>query len=456
MLDFTRVSPESVGISSDVIRTFLSRGKALGLHSFALLRHGRCVSEAYFAPYAQNKRHMLYSLSKSFTSLACAFAVQDGLLRYEDHVADFFPDKVIPEEKRDLRVEHLLSMSVGTETTDRFQGIDWVQDFLSAIPEHTPGTVFRYDTSSTFMVAAILSRLLDRSVECYLSEKLLTPLGIDDHFWELSPEGYARGGFGLNVRLRDIARLGQFLLQRGCWEGVQLLDPALIDRSTQKQIENGTPVPGKPCDWAMGYGYQFWRCEPEGVYRGDGAYGQYCIVLPLQDAVIVTNAGTHDMQAILTEIWATLLPAMGAPMAENPDALAALRLAEAEAHIEYPSGTPLPQELCGVYTLGDRTLRLSLVGDALHLEQMNGDKATLLLRAGFQRWIECGERAYAYACEGNAVHLREVHHLTPFGHQHTLHIEDGTLREEVTAFAGCVDPSYALFRTTPGSASILW
>lgn len=456
MLDFTLHAPEALGVPSDAIRAILERGHELGLHSWIMLRHGKCIAEAYFTPYAPNKRHRLYSLSKSFTSIACAFAVQEGYLNYEDRVADFFPDKIIPEEKRDLTIEHLLTMSVGTETTDHFFGIDWVQDFLSAVPAHKPGTVFRYDTSATFMVAAILTRVTGRSLECYLNEKLLAPLGIDDHHWELSPEVCCRGGFGFNVRTRDIARFGQFLLQRGMWEGKQLLRADLIDRATAKHIENGTPVEGQPCDWAMGYGYQFWRCEPEGVYRGDGAYGQYCIVMPAEDVVIAVNSGSADMQGILTAIWRTLQPTIGSATEENPTALAALRQVEASAHIAFPEGTPLPAAMCGRFALGEVTLMLQIENDELRLYRMNGDAPRLLIRAGYGRWIECGERSYAYACEGNVVHLREVHHFSPFGHQHDLTIDGDTMAESVCTFSGCIDPSGDLFTHVVGSKSVVY
>ena len=457
MLDFTLHSPESVGVRSDAIRAFLAHGHQLGLHSLIMLRHGKCITESYFTPYAPHKRHRLYSLSKSFTSIACAFAVQEGLLSYEDKVADFFPDKIIPEEKKDLTVEHLLTMSVGTDETDRFSGIDWVQDFLSAVPEHTPGTVFRYDTSSTFMVAAILTRVIGRSLECYLTDKLFTPLGIDEHHWELSPESYCQGGVGLNLRARDIARFGQFMLQRGKWEGKQLLDAALIDRATTKHIENGTPIPGQPCDWAMGYGYQFWHCEPDAVYRGDGAFGQYCIMLPKQDMVIVTNSGTRDMQKILTVLWQEFLPAVSdTPLPEEDAALSALRQAELSCHITYPDGTPLSPDACGDYTLGDVTLRLLMEQDELRIYRMNGNKPHLLLRAGFGRWIDCGERSYTYACEGATIHLREVYHFAPFGHQHDLVMNGTTLVESTSSFSGCVDPSFDIFVSNLGSGSIIY
>lgn len=458
MFNFTLVSPESCGVSSGAICEFLSHGHNLGLHSFVMLRNGKCVSEAYFTPYAPHKRHMLFSLSKSFTSIACAFAVQDGILRYEDKVAQFFPDKLIPEEKKDLTIEHLLTMSVGTEEVDRFDGFDWIQDFLTILPAHTPGTHFRYDTSATFMVSAILTRLVNRSLECYLAEKLFAPLGIEEHHWEIAPDGTCKGGFGLNLRTRDIAKFGQFLLQKGMWEGKQLLAPTRIERATAKHIENGTPVEGQFCDWAKGYGYQFWRCEPDGVYRGDGAYGQFCIVMPKQDVVIAINSGTQDMQGILSAIWTTILPAISDTPAlqENTDALHLLRKAETAAHIAFPEGQSFPQQQNGEYTLGGRHLLITVEDNTLFIEQLDGEKRRLLLRAGYRRWIDCGERSYAYAYQNGTLFLREVHDKTPFGHEHQFKIRENTLTENLSTFSGCVDPSFDLHVFRPGSKSILW
>ncbi len=445
MLDFTLYSPESVGIPSQAVADFLSRGNELGLHSFILFRHGKCVSECYFAPYAKDKLHMLYSLSKSFTSIACAFAVQDGLLAYEDRVAAFFPDKYISDGFSELTLEHLLTMSVGTEVCDRFDGFDWIQDFLSAEPEHKPGSVFHYDTSATFMVSAILHRVLGRSIECYLTDKLFSKIGIDEHWWQRSPDDICTGGYGLNLRTRDLARFASFIMNRGSWEGEQLLDPALIERATSKHIENGVPVEGQPCDWAMGYGYQFWRCEPESVFRGDGAFGQYMIFMPEQDAFIAINSGTYDMQAILTAIWRIILPAMADSLTENPEATAKLREIEATRHISYPEGAPFDAASEDSFTLNDRTVSLALEHDLLCMYLHQDEKKTLLLRAGYNRFIDCGGKSYAYAVKNGELILREVRSYTPYGNDFILKSDGSAAEVRTEAFLGCV----------PGSSEIL-
>jgi hypothetical protein len=178
--------------------------------------------------------------------------------------------------------------------------------------------------------------------------------------------------------------------------------------------------------------------------------------MPAEDVVIAVNSGSADMQGILTAIWRTLQPTIGSATEENPTALTALRQVEASAHIAFPEGTPLPAAMCGRFALGEVTLMLQIENDELRLYRMNGDAPRLLIRAGYGRWIECGERSYAYACEGNVVHLREVHHFSPFGHQHDLTIDGDTMAESVCTFSGCIDPSGDLFTHVVGSKSVVY
>lgn len=438
MLDFALHSPESVGIPSGAVTDFLSQGNHLGLHSFILFRHGKCISECYFAPYAKNKLHMLFSLSKSFTSIACAFAVQDGLLAYEDRVAKFFPDKVISNELSELTAEHLLTMSVGTNEGDRFSGFDWAQDFLSATPQHKPGSVFRYDTSATFMISAILQRVLGQSIECYLTDKLFAKLGITHHYWDCSPDGICCGGFGLNLRTRDLARVASFIINKGNWEGEQLLDPALIERIVSKHIETGVPVEGQPCDWAKGYGYQFWRCEPDGVFRGDGAFGQYIIVMPKQDAFIAITSGTENMQAILTSVWNLLLPVMDDRLPEAPAELSSLRKLETTQHIDYPDGVPFDHAPEGIYRMGEKKICFSIDHDLLCMYELREQGKILLLRAGSRHFVDCGANSYAYAVKNGELILREVRCFTPYGLDRIFTFENETIQERTAPFSGCV------------------
>ncbi len=305
-------TPESLGISSDAIVKFLDRAKKenFGLHSAILLRHGKVALECYYKPYAQDEPHILFSLSKSFTSTAVGFAVQEGLLSIDDYLVDFFPD-VLPCEPcgymKEVKVRHLLSMASGHSVEPpALQGESWVYNFLSSFIDKEPDSIFTYNTAATYMLSAIVQKVTGMTLTEYLKPRLFEPLGFSEKtWWQQSPEGIDCGGFGLNVTTRDLAKFGQFYLQRGKWNDKQLLSADWVDLATSKHIDNyGT------LDWGSGYGFQFWRCQPEGVYRGDGAFGQYCVVMPKQDAVLVINSSVMDMQKTLTAVWEILLPAM--------------------------------------------------------------------------------------------------------------------------------------------------
>lgn len=324
---FSYQAPEALGISSRAISRFLQTAQRenFGLHSAILLRHGKTALECYFKPYAKDSVHILYSLSKSFTSTAVGFAVQERLLSLDDKLVDFFPDKLPCAPcgyMQQVTLENLLCMASGhSEEPPALEGKDWVYNFLTSYIDHEPGSLFTYNTAGTFMIAAIVQKVTGMTVTEYLKPRLFDPLGFSsDTCWEQSPDGIDCGGYGLHITTRDLAKFGQFLLQRGVWDGKQLLDEAWVDRATAKHIDNYGEL-----DWGCGYGFQFWRCQPDGVYRGDGAFGQYCIVMPKQDAVLVINSSVQDMQKTLTAVWEILLPAMSdAPLPKDKDAENAL------------------------------------------------------------------------------------------------------------------------------------
>ena len=310
-----RSTPESEGIPSSAIVDFLQASEKMhDLHSFMLLRHGRVVAEAWWDPYRRDTPHMLYSLSKSFTSTAVGLAVADGLLTVDDtvisHFPDDTPDKVSPN-LASMKVRHLLSMSTGHDTDATNATMSGqtspYRAFLSLPVEHEPGTHFVYNSAASFILSAIVQKLTGKTLFEYLTPRLLDPLGIDGAFWESHPNGVNYGGWGLFLKTEDIARFGQLYLMNGEWEGKQLVPRAWVDDATTKQIHNGTDPES---DWNQGYGYQFWRCR-HNCFRGDGAFGQYCIVMPDQDAVIAITAGVADMQAVLNGVWDILLPALG-------------------------------------------------------------------------------------------------------------------------------------------------
>ncbi len=316
-----RSSPEAQGISSAAILLFLDRAESEidAIHSFMLLRHGHVVAEGWWAPYGPERLHVLHSLSKSFTSTAVGFAVDEGRLDLDDTVISFFPDDV-PEDPSDhlamMRIRQLLNMTAGQEKSVNFRETDnWVKAFLESDIEHKPGTHWVYNSSASFMLSAIVQKATGETVFDYLTPRLFEPLGMEGARWDTNPQGINTGGWGLYVRTRDIASLGQLYLQKGDWKGKQLLSRDWIEEATTKQASNGC-VPDS--DWDQGYGYQFWMCR-HGLYRGDGAHGQFCIVFPEQDAVLAITSGVGDMGAVMRLVWDELLPAMGeGPLVENP------------------------------------------------------------------------------------------------------------------------------------------
>lgn len=341
-----RKSPEELGVSPLKVSDFLNEMKScsIELHSFMLLRHGCVAAEGWWAPYEPQLPHMLFSLSKSFTSTAIGIAVQEGRLSVEDQVISFFPED-LPEEVSPnlaaMRIKHLLMMGTGhaADTTDELHSStdgNWVRAFLKLPVEHEPGTFFMYNTGATYMLSAILQKAAGETLLQYLEPRLFKPLGIMNPTWESCPRGINTGGYGLKITTEDIAKFGQFYLQKGMWQGERLLSPAWIEEATSKQIENGA---GGDSDWAHGYGYQFWRCQ-HGGYRGDGAFGQFCIVLEELDAVIAITAGTNDLQDVLNGVWNHLLGAFG--IAGKPESVVVetsgeeLRIQLADLRLEPP------------------------------------------------------------------------------------------------------------------------
>lgn len=311
-----RSTPEALGIDPGGILAFLDAvdEKVGGLHSFMLLRKGQVAAEGWWTPYAPNEPHMLYSLSKSFTSTAVGLAVEQGLLTVDAPITSFFPDDLpakIDDNLAAMKVRHLLSMGTGHEkdatgpTTQAKDG-NWVKAFLALPVEHAPGSRFVYNSAATYMCSAIVQKLTGKTVLEYLTPRLFEPIGIQGATWESCPRGINVGGWGLNITTEDIARFGQLYLQNGKWHAKQLVPSAWIAEATTKQISNGTDPQS---DWAQGYGYQFWRCR-HGAFRGDGAFGQYCVVMPEQEAVLAITSGVKDMQAVLNLTWDHLLPAM--------------------------------------------------------------------------------------------------------------------------------------------------
>ena len=316
-----RSTPEAQGVSSAGILAFLDavQHSKHELHSFMFVRHGHVVAEGWWSPYGPQFNHTLYSLSKSFTSTAVGFAVAEGKLRVDDRVVSFFPND-LPEHVSDnlaaLRIKDLLTMSVGNAqepTRPMVEQQNWVKAFLAWPIPNPPGTQFLYNSAATYMLSAIVQQVTGQKILDYLQPRLFEPLGIHGETWETCPRGINVGGWGLSIQTEALAKFGQLYLQKGVWQGRQLLPAQWVEEATTFKIQQ--PLPAKPSrpndqnDWLQGYCYQFWRCR-HNAFRGDGAFGQFMIVMPEQDAVVAITAEASDMQGELDLVWDHLLPAM--------------------------------------------------------------------------------------------------------------------------------------------------
>ncbi|MBQ3078489.1 MAG: serine hydrolase [Clostridia bacterium] len=432
-MELIRKTPGALGIEARGILDFINalEDKKLGVQSFMLIRHGQVASEAWWKPYAPEKVHQLYSLSKSFTSTAVGFAVQEGLLNLDDPVVSFFED-LLPaepcENMKKMKVRNLLTMGTGHSKEPRvFSSDTWRYNFLTSYIDKEPGSIFTYNTPATYMLSAIVQKVTGQKVFDYLTPRLFEPLGIKDIWWEESPEGINTGGFGLNIRTEDIARFGLFLLHRGMVDGKQLLNPEWIDMATSRQISNGDPETGS--DWSQGYGFQFWRCAPKDVYRGDGAFGQYCVVMPNQDAVLAVTSGSKDIGQILKEAWTHLLPAMkDDAQADNGldalnDRIKTLEIPLVKGNKSHPGAKNAVYKISDNF-LGLKKLSVRFQDGSVTLKGEFSENAMDYAMdsetpAGYGTWLEGGKAlthtsaSYAYQEDGK-MHMRVVCDHAPY------------------------------------------
>jgi len=393
-------SPSRHGVDADSIGAFLDAVEDIELHSLMILRHGHVIASGWWEPYGPDRPHLLYSLSKSFTSTAAGLAVAEGLLDLDAPVLSYFPEldaDVTDPRSRAMLVRHIASMSSG-HLTDTWPTADPhrpVRGFLRMPPDRDPGTVFTYNQSCTYTLASIIQRVTGQPLTAYLRPRLFDAIGIGTADWEEFPPGQALGFTGLYATTDAIARLGQLYLRNGQWHGHQVIPPEWVAEATRAHV--ATRADATP-DWRQGYGFQFWMSRHG--YRGDGAYGQFCLVLPEHDAVVAITAGTENMQGILDAVWAHVLPAFRAPDAPSTDGAAtgadaalAKRLARlrlrlpAHAATERPRG-PWPDAAIALTPAGgvcealpslrsvrvaDRNMTLSEDTQSVELRLVDGD-----------------------------------------------------------------------------------
>jgi CubicO group peptidase (beta-lactamase class C family) len=402
--NFPRSAPSALGVDARGVLAFLDAVEAKGLdfHSLMLLRRGHVLAEGWWAPYRADLPHLLYSLSKSFTSTAIGIAQYEGLLSVDDYVVSFFPEKV-PKDAlahvREMKVCHLLAMASG-HASDTWPNLsacqgDIVAAFLSTPPEHAPGTFFCYNQGCTYTLSAIITKVSGQRLVDYLQPRLLGPLGIREANWVQTKDGIDQGFSGLHVVTESVAKLGQLYLQHGRWQGRQLVPQKFVAEATSKQVATTHHPEGR--DWRHGYGYQFWVCR-HGAYRGDGAFGQFCVVVPEAQAVMVCTAQVSEMQDQLNLFWEHLLPALSGqgPSGSRADQDLAERLGQLSAPLvaSCASTSPLADtvtvpssEALDPYVAGVTEARLEPAGAGTVLGVVvNGTEHRFDLQTG--RWAE--------------------------------------------------------------------
>jgi CubicO group peptidase (beta-lactamase class C family) len=343
-----RSVPEAEGVSSEGILSFLDAASKSKheFHSFMFLRHGKVIAEGWWNPYKPDLKHTMYSLSKSFTSTAVGFAVTEKRLTVNDKVISFFPNYLpdsLSENLRDLTVKNLLTMSVGqsTDPTTTIPAIDtnWIKAFLAFPIKNKPGSVFLYNSMATYMLSAIVQKVTGQKIIDYLTPRLFKPLGIQGMDWEVDPMDINTGGWGLRIKTEDMAKFGQLYLQKGNWKGKQLLPKEWVEEATTIKIlqsPEATQSKRDSSDWLQGYCYQFWRSR-HNTFRGDGAFGQYILVMPEQDVVIAITAETPDMQGEINLVWDYLLPAIKKDkLADNKNVYTVLQKKSASLALPLP------------------------------------------------------------------------------------------------------------------------
>ena len=292
---FVRATPESQGISSNLFAALLREldaSKDTEMHHFMALRHGKVICECNFAPYPKGMWHITHSMCKSITGMAIGMLIEEEKLKLDENIYDIFSDHINAFSKifrPVITVENLLTMTSGVTFNESgiVSGNDWLGSFLNASVNGKPGTEFQYNSLNTYVLSAIITKRTGETLTEYLTPRLFAPLGITKYYWETCPKGITKGGWGLFLCAEDMAKLGQLYLQRGKWNGQQLVSEYWIEISTARHLKTQNDT--------YGYGYQLWMEQRPGSFEYNGMLGQNVIIYPDMDMVLVTNAGNKEM-----------------------------------------------------------------------------------------------------------------------------------------------------------------
>jgi CubicO group peptidase (beta-lactamase class C family) len=413
-----RSTPAEQGVDATGIDAFIAAVAPLEgveLHSLMVVRHGSVVAERWWHPYAANAPHLLYSLSKSFTSTALGFAVTEGRIDLDATVLSYFPEfdaQITDQRSRGTKVRHVASMASGhadetvQEAYRRGDG-DLVLGLLLIPPDHDPGTFFAYNQPCTNALARIICKVTGGTLNQYLLPRLYEPLGIGVHGWTTDGEGREIGFSGLHSTTEAIAKLGQVYLDEGKWEGKELLPRSWMTEATRSHVVPDREDP----DWSQGYGFQFWRSRHG--YRGDGAYGQYMVILPEADAVVAITSQSPAMQLVLDALWEHLLPVLtgdGGPSGAWPTDYPSLASPKGAVAVSIADGSYHPGPGNALPSLRS----MELVGGDLILRDDGPDVRVQLGEA----WTATGPFATAATSDGGRLHVDVIFAETP----HRLHV----------------------------------
>ncbi len=311
-----RSAPEAEGVSSRAIITFFDSAATSRheFHSFMFLRHGKVIAEGWWYPYAPELVHTLYSTSKSFTATAVGLAVKEKRLTLDDKLISFFPEDLpdtVSPFLAEMKIRHMLMMSTGQRRESAITTTNWVKAYLETPVEAEPGQRYRYSSMASFMLSAIIQKITGEKVIDYLTPGLFKPLGIEGVDWETNPQGINTGGWGLRVKTEDMAKLGQLYLQKGKWNGKQILPQKWVEEATSLKIQQNPEMTqarrDSSNDAVQGYCYQFWRAR-HNSYMANGAFGQFILIMPEKDAIVVFTAESNDMWGEPDMVWKYIYP----------------------------------------------------------------------------------------------------------------------------------------------------
>lgn len=302
--------PEQVGVSSKAIAEMIAdfEENEIELHSIMILRHGKVAFETWRDPYAPDIPHTMYSVSKSFSSIATGFAIDEGLLTLDTKVIDIFPEykPEKPDKNLDkLTVYHLLTMTAGKDVSmlENKAKKPWIESFFGSKWAFEPGTDWKYINENCYMLCAIINRLTGQTVREYLAPRLFKPLGIRENpFWETDQKGIEAGGWGLFITTEELAKVIHCISHGGKYNGQQVIPEFWAQEAGKKLVDNSNQTLYVP-DNCSGYGFNFWRGEIPNSYRADGMFSQYGFVLEDYDANIITTCSEVLQQKTRDCLW---------------------------------------------------------------------------------------------------------------------------------------------------------